>query len=664
VVATSEQAADPRRLAELLDVANATVLQATPTTWRMLIESGWTGRAGLKALCGGEALPQALADGLAELGLELWNVYGPTETTIWSTASRVKRAGQPITIGRPIANTSVYVLDSELRPMPVGVPGELYIGGSGLARGYRNRPELTAERFVSNPFGPSGSRLYRTGDLVRRRRDGEIEYLGRLDHQVKLRGFRIELGEVETALARHPAVAAAVAVVREDGNAGPRLVGYVVSPDGASASSSELRRHVGESLPAYMVPGVVLTLDSFPLTPNGKIDRKALPEPSNELTTDSPSYVPARTPIEAALVEIWEDVLGIAPVGVTDDFFELGQTSIVAARLFARIEHDLGARLPISPLFEAPTIEQLAVLLAADELAGGSRFSSLVPIQSAGDLPPIYCVHGGAGTILHLGRLARELGPEQPFYGLQARGLYGRETPLTRVEDMAAHYLSEIRAAGKHGPYRIAGYCFGAIVAFEMAQQLRADGEEVELLAMFNGPSPSFIHAHGQANRPPIRPARGPQVPRLSRVARARRSLREPHRIVAFGLWRGRRRLRRAYWTLVQVRFRLAAALGRPLPESVRDYGFLNINMRAEVAYEPVAYPGEIILFRGDGLFYDEETGWGDPHLGWGELADNVEVHVVPGRHRDNRELMGEPAVVAVAETLGRKLSRLAGRRA
>jgi amino acid adenylation domain-containing protein len=664
VVATSDEAADPRRLAELLDAANATVLQATPTTWRMLIESGWTGRVGLKALCGGEALPQALADALAGLGLALWNVYGPTETTIWSTASRVEHAGEPVTIGRPIGNTSVYVLDTELRPVPVGVPGELYIGGTGLARGYRNRPELTAERFVSDPFGEPGSRLYRTGDLVRYRRDGNIEYLGRLDHQVKLRGFRIELGEVEAALARHPAVAAAVAIVRDDGPAGPRLVGYVVTGDG-SATSAELRRHVGESLPAYMVPAAVVTVDAFPLTPNGKIDRKALPEPSNQLAADSASYVAARTPMESALVEIWEDVLGLAPVGVTDDFFELGQTSIVAARLFARIEHDLGARLPISPLFQAPTIEQLAVLLATDEPFAGERFSSLVPIQLRGALPPIYCVHGGAGTILHLGRLARKLGPEQPFYGLQARGLYGGVAPLTRVEDMAAHYLSEIRAEREHGPYRLAGYCFGAIVAFEMAQQLLAAGEDVELLAMFNGPSPSFIRDHGQSNRP-VRPqpVQEAQVRTLSRGGRLRRALREPHRIVAFGMWRGRRALRRAYWALLQRRFRLAASLGRPLPESVRDYGFLNINMRAELAYEPSPYPGEIVMFRGNGLFYDDETGWGDSRLGWGELADNVDVHVIPGRHRDNRELMGEPAVNAVAEILGEQLSRLGGRQA
>src|SRR5439155_1122878 len=262
-----------------LDACGATVMQATPTTWRMLLDSGWRGKAAFKALCGGEALPAALADDLAGCGLELWNMYGPTETTIWSTVEPVRAKGERPSIGRPIANTTLFVLDRCGAPTPLGVPGELHIGGAGLARGYRNRPELTAERFVEDPFsGAPGARLYKTGDLTRYRPDGAIEFLGRLDHQIKLRGFRIELGEIETRLAEHPSVAAVAATVHTKGSKDPALVAYVV-PAGEPADGEELRRFLAASLPAYMVPTTIVALDGLPLTPNGKIDREALPAP-------------------------------------------------------------------------------------------------------------------------------------------------------------------------------------------------------------------------------------------------------------------------------------------------------------------------------------------------------------------------------------------------
>jgi thioesterase domain-containing protein/acyl carrier protein len=617
-------------------------MQATPTTWRMLLDSGWKGRPGLKALCGGEALPLELADQLVACGLELWNMYGPTETTIWSTVAPIRTQGEPLTIGRPIANTTLYIVDARGEPVPIGVPGELCIGGDGLARGYRGRPDLTEERFVPDRFDTRpGARLYRTGDLARYRRDGTVEFLGRIDHQVKVRGFRVELGEIETVLSRHPGVTRAVAVARNDDAAGAQLVAYFV-PSGVPVSSGGLRRFVGQSLPDYMVPSAVVALDSFPLTPNGKIDRKALPAPQRERSDEQP-YVAARTPLESRLVEIWERVLELEPIGVTDRFFDLGVTSIVAATLFARIEHELGGRLPLGAIFQAPTIESLARLI--EDGGDGHRWTSLVPIQPHGTRPPLYCVHGGAGTILHLEPLARGLGEDQPFYGLQARGLYGGAPPLTTIEEMTAHYLSELRTVQPQGPYQLAGYCFGTIVAFDMAQTLVRDGEEVSLLAMFNGPSPAWIHKWGWYGNQPSR--RVPRPPRPSRRTLLSQGLKQPWRVPGSLLRRAQQRRRRA--VVAEVRLRLA--LGGQIPEHMREQYFLRISAKAERAYEPVPYPGRILMFYGEGLYED-------PEMGWGGLAEGgIEVFAIPGEHDHNRQLMNEPYVDVVRDHLREHLA-------
>ena len=620
VIAPTAAVADPRALAALLAANDITVMQATPTTWRMLVDAGWEGRPCLKALCGGEALPLALADELVARGLELWNMYGPTETTIWSTIARIEDQGGPLTIGRPIGNTSLYILDADLRPVPIGLPGELYIGGDGLARGYRGMPDLTEERFIPHPFDQTpGARIYRTGDLARYRSDGRVDYLGRIDDQVKVRGYRIELGEIENVLNRHSAVSRSVAVARADDRGERELVAYYV-PNGTPVSSNTLRRYLRQSVPDYMVPDVVMSVPAFPLTPNGKIDRKALPAPTRGRAEEE-QYVAPRTPLERRLVEIWERELDIRPISVTDNFFDLGVRSIVAAQLFARIEHELGSRLPLGAVFQAPTIESLAHLVEDGEEA--ARWKSLVPIQPHGSLPPIFCVHGGAGTILHLEPLARRLGDEQPFYGLQQRGLYGGAPSPRSVEEMAAQYLTEVRTVRPHGPFYLAGYCFGAIVAFHMAQMLVQEGEEVPLLAMFNGPSPKWIRAQSRANQPSrrrgppqARPAGGPRITPIDGEF-IKRSVR-------------------------QVIVRFALATGRPLPERLRENHFLRLNAKAERAYEPQTYPGRVWIFYGQDL-YD------DPELGWGGLAEGgLESYVVPGEHSNNRQMMNEPHVQVV----------------
>ncbi len=356
VLASREVASDGVLLRELLAECGATAMQATPATYRLLLDAEWKSK-GLKALIGGEAVPRDLVEALLPRVGELWNMYGPTETTIWSTIHRLE-PNAPVLIGRPIANTDVYVLDRNRRPVPIGVPGELYIGGAGVARGYYNRPELTAERFVPHPFR-EGTRLYRTGDLVRFTVDGALEFLGRLDFQVKVRGFRIELGEIEAVLALEPAVRQAVVAVHEDRIGDKRLVAYVVYHPGESLTASELRRHLRDRLPEFMVPALVVELDALPLTQNGKVDRKALPNPFAHASARDDDFVEPRTPMEQFVAEVWREVLGVQRVGVRDNFFELGGHSLLSVRVLHRIESRIGRRLnPRAMILQ--TLEQIA----------------------------------------------------------------------------------------------------------------------------------------------------------------------------------------------------------------------------------------------------------------------------------------------------------------
>ncbi|MBX3301079.1 MAG: amino acid adenylation domain-containing protein [Nitrospira sp.] len=383
VLADRETSHDGEKLLALLNSSRATVMQATPATWRMLLQAGWTGTERLKILCGGEALSLDLTDRLLKLGQELWNLYGPTETTVWSAACQVLSAVPPILIGRPIANTEIYIVDAGLQPVPVGVAGEIYIGGVGVARGYWNRPDLTGERFIPDPFARrSGRRLYRTGDLGRWRPDGTIECLGRIDYQVKVRGYRIEPGEIESRLVEHPQIIQAVVTVHDDGLGEKRLVGYVVSTE--PVASGELRDFLRDRLPEYMVPSIYLLLDQFPLTPNGKIDRNALPPP-DDVNQSSRRYEAPRTATEATLAEIWRAVLGVEQVGIHDNFFELGGDSILSIQVVSRVRQR-GISITPRQLFQQQTIAELAGVVSqmpqssAEDSADTDEFV-LTPIQ-------------------------------------------------------------------------------------------------------------------------------------------------------------------------------------------------------------------------------------------------------------------------------------------
>lgn len=580
----------------------------------------------------------------------LINEYGPTETVVGCCVYRVPRtmyASGAIPIGRPIANTQLYILDPHQRPVAVGVPGELYIGGVGVARGYLNRPDLTAERFIPDPFSPTpGARLYKTGDLVRYLPDGTIEYFGRLDHQVKIRGFRIELGEIETALTQHPAVREALVLARDDAGGDTRLIAYVV-PAPAPPSTRELRGLLQTRLPEYMVPSAFVFLKALPLTPNGKVDRDALPAPDAHRADADTEFIPPRSTLERELVAVWEEVMDVRPIGVEDNFFDLGGHSLLAVRLFARLEERFGKRLPVATLLHAPTITQLAALLVDDWPA---QFSSVVPIQPTGARPPFFCVHGFGGNVIVFRELAHHLrSDDQPFYGLQARELDGVHAPFTSLEAMAAHYVAEMRAVQPEGPYYLGGYSDGALIAFEMARQLWASGQVVGLLAVLDGGAPGYAEitrtpafmANFLANLPP---AMGAFVKLGAREMVTRLGM---HRRVLGKIMRARiaRKVRRMDSEPPTAEIEYLLDVASALPPQVRQ--FADARNRALRNYRPPVYPGRITLLRAHAqpLFCSH-----DPKLEWGPLAvAGVDVHDVPGKHHT---LLREPYVRAVAEKL------------
>jgi len=489
IITDMDTARDGRLLMDIVRKKNVSIMQATPSTWRMMLESGWNNRLPIKILCGGEALSKDLADKLLPKCSSLWNMYGPTETTIWSTVKQITTNDESITIGRPIANTQVYILDEYLKLQPEGSVGEIYIAGDGVARGYLNQPILTGERFLENPFSKkSGEKMYRTGDLGKFLENGEVQCLGRIDHQVKIRGYRIEPGEIEQVLNKQKDIKEAVVVARED-----RLAAYIVpenadghkdDPQRQSEQLTKWKQALRESLPDYMVPADLLLIKKLPLTPNGKIDRNALPRPDQQSEGKTKKFTAPRTDMEKLVATIWAELLELDKVSIYDDFFELGGHSLIAARAMIRLEKETGKRLPLASLFEASTVEKLSQLVSSD--IQSISWDSLVPIKTSGNKTPIYIVHGFGMNVLLFNNVAKNMDAEQPVYALQARGLNADDKPFDKMEEIAAHYISEIVARDPGPTYALAGYSFGGIIAFEMAKQLKAMGKEIAMLGMFD----------------------------------------------------------------------------------------------------------------------------------------------------------------------------------
>jgi amino acid adenylation domain-containing protein len=479
-----EVATDGHRLSAELLRRSATIMQATPATWRLLLEAGWKGNAQFKILCGGEAWSTELGNELLKRCGSLWNMYGPTETTIWSAVSKV-RPGEPVLIGGPIANTQFYILDAAMQPVPVGVPGELWIGGDGLAIGYLNRPELSAERFVADPFSKKpGARLYRTGDAVRLRGDRQIEFLNRIDNQIKIRGYRIELGEIEAQLAAHPNVKEAVVMAREDNPGDKRLVAYLTAKNGELPKAMDLRALLQTKLPDYMVPSAFVTLERFPLTPNGKLDRKAFPKPDHE--SKPGTFDPPRTPREIALAKIWCEVLGVKQIGRHDNFFDLGGHSLLVVQLQARMKKELEKNVPLTAFFQAPTVAEMDKILT-EPGAAENRAHALVP-ASTGSGPAVFFFH----FFNPAKNLVKHLLPGQPAYVIESN--YEEELRLWQekkenkltLEQLASRSLADMRRVQPQGPYHLAGFCFGGVLAFAVANQLAEEGEKVASLSLLD----------------------------------------------------------------------------------------------------------------------------------------------------------------------------------
>ncbi|WP_442938107.1 amino acid adenylation domain-containing protein [Nostoc sp.] len=487
--------ADTAYLKELIAQGQVTTVQFVPSLLQILIEQGGleTCHSLKQIFCGGEALPVALQEKvLSNLNVNLHNLYGPTEAcidaTFWTCKPGIDR--QVVPIGRPIANTQIYILDKYLQPVPVGVPGELHISGAGIARGYLNRPELTKEKFILNPFSAElDSRLYKTGDLARYLPDGTIKYLGRIDNQVKIRSFRIELGEIEARLSQYEDVQTCCVIAREDTTGDKRLVAYVVPHQHCTPTISELRHFLKAKLPEYMVPNAFVMLEEMPLTPNGKVDRRALRVPDLH-SSNSDKFVAPRNQLELQLTQIWSKILKVDKVGVQDNFFDLGGHSLLTPYLMAQIKQQFGKNIPIASLYQNPTIEQLATIVQAD--SDSSIWSSLVAIQPNGSKPPLFCLPGAAGTPFYLYDLARCLSSDQPFYSFQANGLSGGSAAFTQVEDIAAQYIQELQVVQPQGPYFLAGHSFGGKLAFEMAQQLLRKGHKVALVAILDNTAPFY----------------------------------------------------------------------------------------------------------------------------------------------------------------------------
>ncbi len=628
VVATREVATDGRRLAELIARSGATVMQATPATWRLLLEAGWGGNAGLKMICGGEAFPPDLAKRLLSAGAGLWNAYGPTETTIWSTLQKATAAKHASSIGRPIANTQILLLDERMRLVPRGATGELCIAGDGLARGYLNRAELTRERFVDHPFAP-GKRIYRTGDLARWLPDKTIAYFGRVDQQVKIRGFRVELEEIEAAIEGLPQIRQAVVVLREFGPGDRRLVAYVSLRGKDGIQASKIRQHLAGTLPEYMLPAVVLTLPAIPLTPHGKVDRRALALREMDCAKPDEEFEQPSNHVERVMAEIWSEVLGVEKIGVHDGFFELGGHSLAATRLITRLRCAFGIDLPLRSLFLEPTIAGLAKHIRYDAKTRNYRhvgetplWKCLVPAQPRGTRTPFFFVAGFQNpddTLMVLSRFFPYMGADQPVFGFRPRWVDGTEDGYSSLEEVALEFLAELRTVQPTGPYLLGGHCVGGIIAVRIADQLRREGEEVRLLALLDTERPTALRSF--VNDCHLRWLRGKHI--CSVICQIIRPGEESRRSLLAHL--------------VRRKLRIASAES-PSDSEADRFQALKIGHRRLMHRTRLdAYPGRITLF------VNEVRHRFDRDLGWKKLAKGgLHIHKLPGDHEGTLPLYGQ----------------------
>jgi aspartate racemase len=571
-------------IGKIIEQEKISTMWLTSSLFNVMVDQRLEDLQGLKQLLiGGDVLSVTHVRRFKEKypHISLINGYGPTENTTFSCCYEIKDTSNffnSVPIGRAIANTQVYILDEEKQPVPIGVAGEIYVGGDGLARGYLNRKELNAEKFIDNPYGEG--KVYKTGDLGRYLPDGKIEFLGRIDKQLKIRGFRIEPGEIEATINQYPSVRETIVLAQTDNLGNKQLVAYITYSQNREPLEEKVREFLQDRLPDYMIPDFLILLDGFPLTPNGKVDYSALPSP-NQTAIES-NFIPPRTKLELQVAKIWEQVLGIEPIGIRDNFFQLGGHSLLALTIFEKIEKICGATIPMATLFAAPTVEQLASVIR--ETGWTSSWLSLIPIQANGTKPPLFYVHGVLGTVMSSRHLANELDEDQPVYGIQAQGLQKKEIIHHRVEDMAVNYIKEIRTVQPKGPYNLVGVSTGGIIAFEMAQQLYSQGEMVSFLGMLDTQPPRSILQ---------------ETLKLNQSKNRNLSFREIFKT--------------------------------ELPDDEKMITFLEKNYEIVMQYLPQKYPGKITFFRAQ---ESQQTFANKTISIWQSLASGgLEVHEVPGDH-------------------------------
>jgi acyl transferase domain-containing protein/glutamate-1-semialdehyde aminotransferase/non-ribosomal peptide synthetase component F/thioesterase domain-containing protein len=640
VIAADVVRQDASALRSLISTSGVTVIQASPTMLRKLLSGGWQGQGNLKILVGGEIVDEVLAERLQPCCDELWHVYGHRETSSWILTKRL-RAASKVTLDSPIHNTSCFIVDDDFQPVPLGVPGELLIAGRSLAIGYRNSRELNAHRFIQGATTDHDHQTrFRTGERVRRLCNGELDWMGNRDSQVMVQGRDANLLDIEAALHQHASVDNVAVILRDEHASVPELVAYIFVSEHKLASlnrkalTSELRQAIRSKLPNHMLPARFVYLNDVPLTLDGCLDRARLPIPSTGADDLAEDFCAPANRTQETLVGIWQDLLKLSKMGINDNFFELGGQSLLAVKLFARIESEFGRKLPLATLLQAPTIAQLAAVL--DDHGGSTLkgWSSLIPIQASGSRKPLFLVHGAGGNVLLYQAVSKHLAPDYPLYGLQSQGLDGESTPLQTIEQMATHYLRELRAIQPHGPYFLGGYCLGGTVAYEMAQQLLSVGEEVSLVAMLD--TYNFSRAL-KSNM------LGFLIQKLRFHLGNFLGLR-PRHMIAYVKEKFRVARDGEFSNLFTSRPGFDVNAGRAT--SGAELQIQTINDLAAETYLPKPYPGKLTLFkpRINYKFYP------DPKMGWGDLAlgglDIVEFPFNP------HAMLVEPYVQKLADAL------------
>jgi amino acid adenylation domain-containing protein len=621
VVTDAKVSRDGSALLETIGREKITLMQATPVTFKIMLAAGWEDRVDLTIFCCGEALSMDLAMKLVQRCRSLYNYYGPTETTIYSTGTHISPDDETITIGKPVANTKVYILNENLQLLPVGIAGEVYIGGHGVARGYMNMPEFTAERFIRDPFSTEEKKsIFRTGDIGKWTEDGNIYLMGRADQQIKIRGYRIEPGEIEACLLAQAGVTDAVVIAREDTPGNKILAAYIIqSRQGRDAHSDnqQWKKNLQRSIPDYMVPNEYVVMDAFPLLPNGKINRAALPKPEKRHHT-SAAKATDNTVMEKLVTRIWAEALDINDVGLDEDFFELGGHSLIAVQIMTRLEKETGTHLPIAALFESPTIRKLSLFLQEGNI--NASWDSLVAVKSSGSKAPLYIVHGDGLNVMVFNSIPKYMDPEQPVYGLQPKGLNGIENPDESMEEIAAYYIESVLKHNPKGPYFLAGYSFGGIVAYEMTKQLRASGHKVKMLAMFDTNVGNINYTGSAAAR--LLKKISLQFPKMLFIVGS--LFKYPASVLSYQWFVVKRK-----WRSLMNKMGLGS-VHQPDELPPHQRRIIEKHFHAYQQYNLTPYEGKVDLFRVKQRVYFLD----DPiYLGWKNLAD-VSIHEVPGDHR------------------------------